>query len=75
MSNALLYAENGAQSLASYTKCELLSLHMVSYSDSRTISGRILNHRTVVEELDVTRGSEGMDCDCSSNTVPACSDL
>ena len=47
---------------------------MVSYSYSRTISGRILNQRAVVEELDVDRGTEGMSCDCSSSSycyVPA----
>ena len=47
---------------------------MVSYSYSRTISGRIFNQRAVVEELDVDRGTEGMSCNCSSSSycyVPA----
>ena len=47
---------------------------MVSYSYSRTISGRIFKQRAVVEELDVDRGTEGMSCDCSSSSycyVPA----
>ena len=41
---------------------------------SGTISGIIFNQRTVVEELDVDRGTEGMSCDCSSSSycyVPA----
>ena len=41
---------------------------MVSYSYSRTISGKIFYYRTVVEELDVDRGTEGMCCDCSNSS-------
>ena len=44
---------------------------MVSYSYSKTISGRIINHRTVVEELDVDRDTEGMCCDYSNNSCYA----
>ena len=35
---------------------------MVNYSYTRTISGRIFNQKDVVEELDLTRGTEGMLC-------------
>ena len=41
---------------------------IVSYSYSRTISGRIFNQRTVVEELDVDRGMEGICWDCSASS-------
>ena len=41
---------------------------MVSYSYTRTISGRIFNQKSVVEELDLTRGTEGMCCDCSNSS-------
>ena len=41
---------------------------MVSYSYTRTISGKIFNQRSVVEELDVNRGTEGMCCDCSTSS-------
>ena len=41
---------------------------MVSYSYTRTISGKIFNQRSVVEEPDVNRGTEGMCCDCSTST-------
>ena len=38
---------------------------MVSFSYTRTISGRIFNQKSVVE---VTRGTEGMCCDCSKSS-------
>ena len=41
---------------------------MVSYLYTRTISGKIFNQRSVVEELDVNRGTEGMCCDFSSSS-------
>ena len=40
---------------------------MVSYSYTKTISGRIFNQRTVIEKLDLTTGTEGMLCDCSDS--------
>ena len=39
---------------------------IVSYLYSKTISGRIFDHRTVVEELDVDSSTEGVCCDCSN---------
>ena len=33
---------------------------MVSYSYFKTLSGGIFNHRTVVEELDIDGGTEGI---------------
>ena len=41
---------------------------MVSYSYTRTISGKIFIQKRVVEELDVNRGIEGMCCDCSTSS-------
>ena len=40
---------------------------MVSYSYTKTISGRIFNQRSVIEKLDFTTGIEGMSCDCSDS--------
>ena len=39
---------------------------MVSYSYTRTISGRIFNLKKVVQELDFNVGTEDMHCDCST---------
>ena len=41
---------------------------MVSCLYTRTISGKIFNQKSVVEELDVNRSTEGMCCDCSTST-------
>ena len=40
---------------------------MVSYTYTRTISGSNFNQKDVVKELDLTRGTEGMLCDCNNN--------
>ena len=39
---------------------------MVSYSYTCTISGTIFNQRSVVEELDLDKGTENVCCDCST---------
>ena len=39
---------------------------MVSYSYTKTISSRIFNQKSVVEELDFDVGTEDMCCDCST---------
>ena len=38
----------------------------VSYSYTKTISGKLFNHKRVVEELDFEVGTEDMQCDCST---------
>ena len=40
---------------------------MVNYTYTRNISGRIFNQRSVVENLDLARGTEGMSCNCSDS--------
>ena len=39
----------------------------VSYTYTRTIAGKIFNNRKVVEELDLDKGTVGMECNCSSS--------
>ena len=41
---------------------------VVSYTYTRTIAGKIFNHRKVVEELDMDNGTDDIECSCSSSS-------
>ena len=41
---------------------------VVSYTYTRTIAGKIFNHRKVVEELDMDNGTDDIKCSCSSSS-------
>ena len=41
---------------------------VVSYTYTKTIAGKIFNHRKVVEELDMDNGTDDIKCNCSSSS-------
>ena len=41
---------------------------VVSYTYTKTIAGKIFNHRKVVEELDMDNGTDDIECSCSSSS-------
>ena len=41
---------------------------VVSYTYTKTITGKIFNHRKVVEELDMDNGTDDIECSCSSSS-------
>ena len=41
---------------------------VVSYTYTRTIAGKIFNHRKVVEELDMDNDTDDIECSCSSSS-------
>ena len=41
---------------------------VVSYTYTKTIAGKIFNHRKVVEELDMDNGPDDIKCSCSSSS-------
>ena len=41
---------------------------VVSYTYTKTIAGKIFNHRKVVEELDMDNGTDDIKCSCSSSS-------